>query len=125
MIGDVLRKKINLLADVSENKKAPNALWIVLRDIAREEIIEYGRKVDSDIIIPIYYSIIVENQDILPAYFCERLVSNKQERFRVVIRNVFSSNAFHNDGLANMEGIVAYKEINKMKKGERIIFQKK
>ena len=60
----------------------------------------------------------------IPDYFQETLSSNHQERFRVIIRNLFSSNAFHPDGLANQPGIYAYKEINQYKKGKRIVFQK-
>ena len=60
----------------------------------------------------------------MPLYFQEILPSNKQERFRVIIRNLFSSNAFHPDGLANQAGIYAYREVNEMKKGERIVYQK-
>ena len=65
-----------------------------------------------------------ENIEHIPLYFRERLPSNNQERFRVIIRNLFSSNAFHPDGLANQEGIYAYKEVNESKKGERIVYRK-
>jgi hypothetical protein len=51
------------------------------------------------------------------------LPSNKQKRYRVINRNLFSSNAFHADGLANHDYIEAYKEINADKKGERIVYK--
>jgi hypothetical protein len=124
MLGDVLKKRLPLLSSCSIKKNASNAFWIVLRDIAKEEIIELNEPVDSDIIIPLYYDILSSNLDYIPEYFQEILPSNHQERFRVITRNLFSSNAFHPDGLANQKGIVAYKEINESKKGERIVFSK-
>lgn len=124
MIGDVLKKKIDLLSNTSSNACDKNAFWIVLRDIAKEEIIKHETPIDSDLIIPIYYDIISKNSDLIPEYFKKTLPSNHQERFRVIIRNLFSSNAFHPDGLANQPGIFAYKEVNEFKKGNRIVFQK-
>ena len=58
-----------------------------------------------------------------PPYFLEKLSSNHQERYRVINRNLWSSNAFHPNGLANQKEILAYKEINEDKKGERIVYQ--
>lgn len=124
MLGEVLRKRLPLLLTSSTKKTASNAFWIILRDIAREEIIELEEPVDSDTIIPIYYDILSSNLDYIPEYFQEVLPSNHQERYRVINRNLFSSNAFHPDGLANQKGIRAYKEINENKKGERIVFVK-
>lgn len=124
MIGDVLKRNLNKISTANENKTNSNALWKILRDIAKEEIIEaYPSKIDSNIIVPIYYLILKENLDYVPDFYKEKLKSNNQERFRVICRNIFSSNAFHPDGLANQEGIIAYKAINENKKGERIIFQ--
>lgn len=124
MLGDVLKSKIKLLLTTSSNKNAPNALWKVLRDIAREEIISYGLPVDSDQIVPLYYEILQKNTKYIPEYYKVILSSNGQERYRVLIRNIFTSNALHNEGLANQDGIKAYKEINESKKGYRIVFQK-
>lgn len=124
MIGDVLKRKIKMLSYASTKKVGTDAFWVILRDIAREEIIEYGGPIDSDVIIPIYYDIVCDNLVYIPDYFQEILPSNHQERFRVIIRNLFSSNAFHPDGLANQYGVSARKEINERKKGERIVFQK-
>lgn len=123
-IGDVLKRKIKMLSYATTKKVGPNAFWIILRDIAKDEIIEYGGPVDSDIIIPIYYDILCDNLTYIPDYFQEILPSNHQERFRVIIRNLFSSNSFHPDGLANQPGIHAYKETNQSKKGERVVFQR-
>ena len=125
MLGDILKKYLYKLQHASLKKVGNNAFWVILRDIAVEEIIEYGSSIDSDTIIPLYYSIMCDNLQYIPLYFQEILPSNGQERFRVIIRNLFSSNAFHPDGLANQEGIYAYKEINEFKKGERIVYQKK
>ena len=124
MLGDVLKRNIQKLKFSSEKATDRRAFWIVLRDIAREEIIECGDYVDSDIIIPIYYKIISENMEFIPQYYQEILPSNQQERFRVVLRNLFSSNAFHADGLANQEGIVAHYEVNERKKGKRVVYKK-
>ena len=124
MLGDVLKREMWRLRYASEKKVGDDAFWIILRNIAVDEIIEYGDYIDSDTIIPIYYEIICENIEHIPHYFRERLPSNNQERFRVIIRNLFSSNAFHPDGLANQEGIYAYKEVNESKKGERIVYRK-
>ncbi len=124
MLGDILKRNIWKLGYASEKKVGDGAFWVILRDIAVKEIIEYGDFIDSDTIIPIYYEIMCENIEHIPLYFRERLPSNNQERFRVIIRNLFSSNAFHPDGLANQEGIYAYKEVNESKKGERIVYRK-
>jgi len=122
--GDVLKANIWKLKNASENKLAIDAFWIILRDIVVKEILSiHPSKVDSDIAIGIYYDILCDNLNFIPVYFQEKLHSNKQERFRVINRNVWSSNAFHTDGLANQPKIHAYKEINPNKKGERIIYQ--
>lgn len=124
MIGDELRKNIFLFANAETNKNGKNAFWKILKDIAIKEIINYQRKIDSDTIIPIYYKIMRENLKSIPEYFRQIIPSNKQERFRVIIRNVFSSNAFNSDGLANCKNIIAFREVNESKKGNRIIYMK-
>ena len=124
MIGDVLKSRLYQFKFASEKKTGTNAFWVILRDIARDEILAvYPSKVDSDVIVPIYYEILAQNSKELPVYFRQTLKSNKQERFRVINRNLFTSNAFHPDGLANQKGIIAKKEINEDRKGERIIYQ--
>lgn len=124
MLGDVLKKRVQELSRASSSKNGDDAFWVILRDIAREEIISlYPQKVDSDIIVPLYYEILKENAMYIPEEFREKLPSNNQEKFRVKNRNLFTSNAFHPDGLANQDGIIAYKEINPSKKGYRIIYQ--
>lgn len=124
MLGDVLKREIHNLQFSSAKKVGPDAFWIILRNIAVEEIIEYGDPIDSDIIIPLYYEIMSQSLNFIPEYFQKVLPSNNQERYRVIIRNLFSSNAFHPNGLANQEGINAYREINEFKKGDRIVYQK-
>lgn len=124
MVGDVLKRRIPELLNASTNKLGNDAFWVILRDIAKEEIISiYPHKIDSDTIVPIYYEILSSNLEFIPCYFQKKLDSNNQERFRVINRNLFTSNAFHTDGLANQKGIIAYKEINERKKGERIVYQ--
>ena len=124
MLGDVLKKRLSDLSEAESKKSSKKALWMIIRDIAADEIRELGEPVDSDILVPVYYNIIKENEHYLPDYYRERLQCNNQERYRVIIRNVFTSNAFNPDGLANQKGILARKEINERKKGERIVFER-
>ena len=122
--GDVLRRSMPQLTNASENKCASDAFWIILRDIAVQEILAvYPSKVDSDIAVEVYYNILCDNVALIPPYFQEKLRSNKQERFRVINRNMWTSNAFHPDGLANQPQISAYKEINPDRKGDKIVYQ--
>lgn len=125
MLGDVLKNNIDILKTATNKKVGKNAFWVLLRDIAKEEIIEYGDLIDSDTIIPLYYEILSKNLSCIPKYYQEIIKSNNQQRYRIIIRNIFSSNAFNPNGLANQEGIIAFKEINENKKGERIVFKKK
>lgn len=121
--GDCLRKNINLLKSASTNKSDPDAFWQILKKIAIMDILAwYPGKVDSDIAIAIYYKILSENSDEFDNFFKETLKSNKQERFRVINRNLRVSNAFHPDGLANQPEVTAQQAINEKKKGKRIIY---
>lgn len=122
--GDYLRTHIYLLQDASTKKVGSDAFWEILKRIAIQEILSvYPGRVDSDTAVPIYYQILNENENQFPSYFSEKLSSNHQERYRVINRNLWTSNAFHPDGLANQKEIFAYKEINETKKGERIVYQ--
>ena len=124
MFGDVLRNKICLLASTSAKKSGEDAFWITLRNIAIEDIKAcYPEKVDSNNAIGIYYSILKNNEKYIPVELVERLPSNGQEKYRVINRNLWSSNAFHPDGLANQEGIIAKRFFNCERRGERIIYQ--
>ncbi len=125
MLGDVLKREVYKLQYASTRKVGSDSFWMILRDIAVKEIIEHNEPIDSDTIIPLYYDILCRNLNYIPLYFQQSLPSNGQERFRVIIRNMFSSNAFHPDGLANQAGIYAYKETNESKKGERVVYQKR
>lgn len=122
--GDVLRRNIGQLSEASENKLASDAFWVILRDIAVQDILAiYPNKVDSDIAVEVYYMVLCDNLVHIPAHFKEKLKSNNQERFRVINRNMWTSNAFHPDGLANQPQIKAYKEINPDRKGQKIVYQ--
>lgn len=122
--GDYLRTHIYLLKDASTKKVGSDAFWEILKRIAIQEILSvYPGRVDSDTAVPIYYQILNENENQFPSYFSEKVSSNHQERYRVINRNLWTSNAFHPDGLANQKEIFAYKEINETKKGERIVYQ--
>lgn len=122
--GDYLRKNIDLLSNASIKKVGSNSFWKILQKIAVNEILElYPQKVDSDVAVPVYYEILKENKDKLKKYFREKTPSNNQERFRVINRNMWTSNAFHTDGLANQKEINAEKSINEDRKGKRITYQ--
>lgn len=122
--GDYLKEHIYLLNNASLKKTGSDAFWEILKRIAIQEILSiYPRTVDSDTAVPIYYEILSENEDKFPPYFSEKLHSNNQPRYRVLNRNLWTSNAFHTDGLANQKEIYAYKQINERKKGEKIIYQ--
>ena len=122
--GDVLKANLYKLKRCSIKKNAHDTFWKVLRDIAVEEIkANYPFKVDSDTAISVYYDILSENENFIPRYYKEKYQCNGQERYRVGNRNVWSSNAFHPDGLAHQKGIIAYKEINENKKGSRIVYK--
>lgn len=122
--GDYLRSHLHMLSDASTKKVGSDAFWEILKWIAVHEILDmYPQKIDSDTAVPIYFEILNENEDQFPSYFSEKLPSNHQERYRVINRNLWTSNAFHPDGLANQKEISAYKEINEFKKGERIVYQ--
>ena len=122
--GDYLKNHIYLLKNASLKKVGRDAFWEILKRIAVNEILSiYPNKVDSDIAVPIYYEILSKNEKQFPQYFSEKLASNNQERYRVINRNLWTSNAFHKDGLANQKEISAHKIINENKKGERIVYQ--
>lgn len=122
--GDYLRNNIELLSKASTKKNGPNAFWEILKRIAIKDILSiYPHKIDSDVAVPIYFEILQENEQFFDPYFSKKLKSNNQKRYRVINRNLWTSNAFHPDGLANQKEIKAYKEINEGKKGERIIYQ--
>lgn len=123
MFGDVLKKRLYELQKSSLKKSDYNAFWRVLRNIAVEDILKIAPlKVDSDIAIAIYYDILSKNEGILPATLRMKLNSNNQERFRVVNRNLWSSNAFHPEGIANQPGIKTLVKMNENRKGKKIIF---
>ncbi len=124
IFGDYLKTHVHLLSEASTKKVGPDAFWEILKRIAIQDILAiYPQKVDSDTAVPIYYEILSNNTHLFDNYFSKKLASNNQERFRVINRNLFTSNAFHPDGLANQKEITAYREINESKKGERIVYQ--
>lgn len=123
MLGDVLKKRISELKTCSENSRSENALWKKLRDIAVEEIIVHNQPIDSDIIVPIYYEILMQNKKYIPITFL-KILNNNQERIRVLNRNLFTSNCLHKDGLGNQKGIKVKKIVNVNRKGFRYVFEK-
>lgn len=121
--GDVLKKRISELSGASVNKKSDDTFWIKLRNIAVEEInMIYPDEIDSSIAVEIYYEILNDNVDFLPEYYREKLKSNNQERFRVLNRNMWTSNAYHPDGLANQKYVHSKKQINSNRVGRKIIY---
>ena len=70
MLGEILESRLEELSMASTNKMAEDAFWIILRNIAKDEIINlYPRKVDSDTIVPVYYEILSSNLDYIPDFF--------------------------------------------------------
>lgn len=124
MFGDILRNRVDELSLSSINKNSSDSFWKILRDIAVEDIKAVKpTRVDSDTAIAIYYEILTQNYHNIPPYYLVTLKSNGQERFRVINRNLWSSNAFHPEGLANQDGIHAFTAVNESKKGSRVIYQ--
>ena len=122
--GDELKKNIDLLKKATGNKLSEISFWVILRDIAVKDILDiYPSKVDSDIAVAVYYEILLENIDKIPDYYKSKLKSNNQYRFRVINRNMWTSNAFHVDGLANQPNIRAKKIINPDRKGNKIVYE--
>lgn len=124
MFGDVLKQKLRdglFLKTIDTKKNVEGAFWLVLRNTAIEDLKEYApQAIDSNNAVAIYYDILSENMEFLPTFACEVLPSNKQERFRVINRNMFTSNAFHKEGIANQPNISPTVENNDDRKGARI-----
>lgn len=127
MLGDVLKRRVSELKDTTDSKGGNNPFWKKLRDIAREEILDLApSKVDSNRIIPVYYKILSQNLDCLPEGMKRTIPSNNQERYRVAIRNLFSTNVNnyrHPEGLANQPGIKAYQVYNSDRRGKKTVYQ--
>ena len=123
--GDYLKNNVTLLKYAGEKKTGENAFVEILKKIAVEEISRhYPNKVDSGNAVPIYYEILRQNEEVFPQFFREKL-GKGEERYRVINRNMWTSNAFHTDGLANQAKIQAYKVMNKDRKGYSIVYQGK
>ena len=123
MFGDILRKSMHKFEDASKNKRSENAFWKILRDIAVEEIKNHHpQKIDSAIAIDAYYSILKKNEFLIPEYFKGIMKSNKQERYRVINRNLWSSNSSNQDGLASQPFVIANKMINEERNGYKVIY---
>ena len=121
--GDELKEALAKGEFLDCTKYGKRPFWIVLRNVAIADIQGiYPHSIDSDSAVPIYYQILKEHEDMLPNFLKIRL-GNKQERYRVVNRNLFTSNAFHTEGLANQPGIYAKKQVNESKKGYRIVYK--
>ena len=84
MLGDVLRSRLDELKCSSIRPSDKNSFWIVLRNIARDEILAmYPNKVDSDTIIPIYYDILSQNIDYVPLELRRVLPSNNRSHIEL------------------------------------------
>ena len=122
--GDVLEKNISLLYKAKKKRSGDDAFWIILRNLAVQDIKSlYPGEVDSVFAVPIYYDILLKYSNNFSEDFNTLLDSNSQERFRVINRNMFTSNAFHPDGLANQPGIIATRILNEQGKGCRIVYK--
>ena len=66
MFGDELRRSISRLKNASLKKRDANTFWVILRDIAVEDIKGvYPSKVDSDTAIGVYFEILKTIKDLL------------------------------------------------------------
>lgn len=102
--GDILRKNLYKF-----KKAAKESFQKTLIEIASEEIKNSKDKVSSDFAIPCYYKILKENENKIPNYF--KSEKSGQKRYRIINRNIWSSNAYRHNGLAKREheGIKAIK----------------
>ena len=123
MFGNILEKNIYMFKNASLNKKSKNAFWIILRDIAVEELKEYSpNEIDSGYATEIYYKILNEHESYLPNHFQEKIKSNNQERYRVINRNLWSSNNNNPNGLCKQSGVCARTEMNEDRSGKKTIY---
>lgn len=110
MFGDILKKNLYKLKEA--NKKN---FYKILIDLACEDLKKHKQPVSSDVGTKIYYKILKENKHYILNYFHEKL-KNGQERFRVINRNIWSSNSKNKNGLTNR------KNIHSEKKGKTLIY---
>ena len=103
MFGDILKENIDKLEKADKKN-----FYKILIILAFEDIKKYGRKVSSNAAIKEYFDILNENKHRFLAYFRE--IKSGQERFRIINRNIWISNAYNHDGLANHKNIKATKE---------------
>lgn len=124
MVGDVLKNNLDKIKKSNDARHGNDAFCEVIKRIAIEEINAlYPKKVDSDVIIEIYYKILLENIECVPLSMRKNVPSSKQHRFRIAIRNIFTSNAYHSNGLANSPYLKAVKKVNENRKGRRYSYQ--
>lgn len=124
MIGDVLKKNLDKVQNSIDARRGHNAFCEVIKRIAIEEINAlYPEKVDSDVIVEIYYKILLENIECVPISMRNLSSSNDQYRFRISVRNIFTSNASHANGLANCPYLKVVKIVNEDRKGRRYSYQ--
>lgn len=123
MFGKILEKNIYKLKIASPKKSSKNAFWKILIEIAVEELKEYSpKKIDSGYATEIYYEILKKNESYLPNHFKEKMKSNNQERYRVINRNIWSSNNHNPNGLSNQPGVSAIRKMNEEKHGYKTVY---
>ena len=124
MLGDILISRLDEIKKSEDSPRGTNAFCEVIKRIAVDEINAlYPEKVDSDVIVEVYYEILLKNIDKIPPTMTSLAPSDKQYRFRISVRNVFTSNAFHSNGLANHPRLKAIKVVNDERKGRRYTYQ--
>lgn len=123
MFGDILEKNIYRFKNASSKKNSKDAFWIILRDIAIEELKEYSpNEIDSGYATEIYYKILNKHETYLPEHFKEKIKSNNQERYRVINRNLWSSNNNNSNGLCKQPGVCAKSKMNEDKSGYKTVY---
>ena len=123
MLGDILKGRLNEVKKSIDSSRGQNAFCEVIKKIAIDEINAlYPQKIDSNIIVETYYKILLDNMGYIPVPLKE-LSANGQYRFRISVRNVFTSNANHSNGLANSPYLNVKRIVNDNRKGRRYSYQ--
>ncbi len=124
MLGDILISRLNEVKQSKDKRSGNDAFCEVIKRIAIDEINAiYPKKIDSDIIVEVYYNILLNNLDYIPASLKKLSPSNGQYRFRIAVRNIFTSNSDHSNGLSNNSKLHTVKIVNDARKGKHYTYQ--
>ena len=77
-----------------------------------------NQEVISNDVIPLYFDILKNNEGKLNEQLTKELKSNNQKRYRVIIRNIFTSNSENTEGLQNRVELAASRTSNPTRKNQ-------